>query len=68
VGPTKTLTVTFLVPLFGVLWGVIFLRESITAGIIIGLVVILASIFIMSDIKVKQISNKISKNNKYSEG
>ena len=68
VGPTKTLTVTFLVPLFGVLWGVIFLRESITFGTLIGLVVILSSIFIMSDIKVKQISNKVSKDNTYREG
>lgn len=29
-GPLKALTVTFLVPLFGVLWGGIFLGESVT--------------------------------------
>ena len=29
IGPTKALTVTFLIPLFGVLWGFLFLDESI---------------------------------------
>jgi drug/metabolite transporter (DMT)-like permease len=30
IGPVKTLTVTFLVPIFGVLWGRLFLAEPIT--------------------------------------
>ncbi|WP_313226860.1 DMT family transporter [Stutzerimonas chloritidismutans] len=30
IGPVKTLTVTFLIPLFGVLWGVIFLDEPLS--------------------------------------
>jgi drug/metabolite transporter (DMT)-like permease len=30
VGPTKALTVTFLAPIFGVLWGALFLGEAIT--------------------------------------
>jgi drug/metabolite transporter (DMT)-like permease len=29
-GPTKALTVTFLIPPFGILWGVIFLGEALT--------------------------------------
>ena len=29
VGPTSALTVTFLNPLFGILWGVIFLHETV---------------------------------------
>ena len=36
VGPTKTLTVTFLIPLFGVLWGVIFLHEELRMAIVVG--------------------------------
>jgi uncharacterized membrane protein len=36
VGPTKTLSVTFLVPVFGVIWGMIFLHEKITIGISAG--------------------------------
>lgn len=41
VGPTSALTVTYLVPLFGVLWGILFLHESVTAGMLLGGVVIL---------------------------
>src|SRR2546430_12651569 len=36
VGPTSTLTVTFLVPVFGVLWATIFLGEHITVGTLAG--------------------------------
>lgn len=36
VGPTKALTVTFLIPLFALLWGNIFLNETITLNTIIG--------------------------------
>jgi drug/metabolite transporter (DMT)-like permease len=35
-GPTKALTVTFLIPLFALLWGYIFLQEVITASTVIG--------------------------------
>ena len=36
VGPTKALTVTFLMPAFGMLWGYIFLSETITIPMILG--------------------------------
>ncbi|MBI3727664.1 MAG: EamA family transporter [Burkholderiales bacterium] len=44
IGPVKSLTVTFLIPPFGVLWGALFLNESITlahlmGGVLIGLAV-----------------------------
>nr|WP_272495877.1 EamA family transporter [Bacillus pinisoli] len=51
VGPTKTLSVTFLVPLFGMIWGIVFLNEQITLGMIAGLTVILSSVFLISDIR-----------------
>jgi drug/metabolite transporter (DMT)-like permease len=51
VGPTKTLSVTFLIPLFGMIWGTVFLGEKITTGMMAGLLVILSSIFLISDIK-----------------
>ncbi len=44
VGPTQTLTVTFLVPIFGVIWGAIFLHELIQTSTIVGLALILASV------------------------
>lgn len=35
-GPTRALTVTFLVPAFGVLWGILFLHEPLTIGFAAG--------------------------------
>lgn len=51
VGPTKTLSVTFLIPVFGMIWGVLILNEKITFGMLIGFIVILGSVFLISDIK-----------------
>ncbi|MFC7442214.1 DMT family transporter [Laceyella putida] len=48
VGPTQTTYVTMLVPAFGVIWGVMFLDETITAGTIIGMCLILLSIIFFS--------------------
>ena len=42
VGPTKTLTVTFLIPLFGVLWGILFLDEELRMAMVAGGALILA--------------------------
>jgi len=35
-GPQRALTVTFLIPLFGVLWGYVFLGEALTASMLAG--------------------------------
>ena len=42
IGPSKALAVTYLVPAFGVIWGYLFLREPITASMLLGCAVILA--------------------------
>lgn len=42
VGPTGAVSVTFLVPVFGVLWGMLFLGEDITPRILSGAGIILA--------------------------
>lgn len=42
VGPTKALSVTFLMPAFGVLWGVLFLSETVTLPMIGGCLLIIA--------------------------
>jgi drug/metabolite transporter (DMT)-like permease len=55
VGPTKTLTVTYLIPLFGATWGVLFLRETVTLGMLAGLVVILSSVFLVNEVRLKQL-------------
>jgi drug/metabolite transporter (DMT)-like permease len=36
VGPTRALTVTFLMPLFGMLWGVLFLGEAVSLAMAAG--------------------------------
>jgi drug/metabolite transporter (DMT)-like permease len=46
-GPTKTSVVTFLIPPFGILWGVVFLGEPLNAGILVGLGIILASVWLV---------------------
>ncbi len=43
-GPTKALTVTLLIPVFGLIFGAMWLQESISPGIIVGLVIVLLSV------------------------
>lgn len=50
VGATRTLTVTFLVPIFGLIWGAVFLHEAIGAGTLLGLGVILSAILLVSGV------------------
>lgn len=42
IGPTKSLTVTFLMPAFTMIWAALFLGETITAVMIVGCALILA--------------------------
>ena len=41
IGPSKALTVSYLVPIFAVLWGTIFLHETLTLAIVVGCCLIL---------------------------
>lgn len=34
IGPARTITVTFVIPIFGILWGALFLREHVSVGMI----------------------------------
>ncbi|MDT3427927.1 drug/metabolite transporter (DMT)-like permease [Paenibacillus forsythiae] len=49
VGPVKTLSVTFLIPAFGIFWGWLFLKETISWGTIIGLLIILLSVAFLAN-------------------
>jgi drug/metabolite transporter (DMT)-like permease len=42
VGPARALTVTFLIPVFGMLWGAVFLGEPVTATMLGGCALVLA--------------------------
>lgn len=47
VGPTRALTVTFLVPVFSMAWGWLILREPVTWGMATGAAVILAGTWLV---------------------
>ncbi|HEY7126990.1 MAG TPA: EamA family transporter [Ktedonobacterales bacterium] len=53
VGATKTAIVTFLVPVFGLLWGALFLQETATVGTVVGLAIVLSSVFLISGISLR---------------
>lgn len=36
IGPVRALTVTFLIPIFGMLWGILFLGETVTVPMLFG--------------------------------
>ena len=48
VGATRALTVTYLIPVFGVLWGVLFLGETVSPGMLAGAtLIILGTVFVL---------------------
>lgn len=51
IGPTNTLSVTFLVPAFGILWGMLFLGEPLSFAWLLGLAVILFSLVFVTGIR-----------------
>ncbi len=51
VGPTSTLSVGFLIPVFGVIWGALFLHEVIVAGTVVGLLMILTSVTLVTGMR-----------------
>jgi drug/metabolite transporter (DMT)-like permease len=50
VGPTKTLTVTFLIPVFGLLFGVVLLGEPVGVGTLVGFGIILYSVALVTEV------------------
>ena len=48
IGPTGALTVTYLIPIFGVAWGALFLGETVSPGMLVGgLLVLLGTFFVL---------------------
>lgn len=52
VGAAKAMTVAFLIPVFGMLWGFVFLHETITARMLIGCAVVLVGTALSVELKV----------------
>lgn len=48
VGATRAITVTYLVPVFGVIWGTLFRDERITPGVLAGGALVLAGVLLVS--------------------
>jgi len=51
VGPTATVSVTLLVPIFALVWSAIFLHESATPSSFVGLAIILASVLLIVGVR-----------------
>lgn len=47
IGPLRSLTVTFLVPPFAVLWGFLILDETISSGFLLGSLIVLLSVWLI---------------------
>jgi len=47
IGPSRTLTVGFVVPVLGVLWGWLFLDEAVTLGMLAGTALVLAALAVV---------------------
>ena len=51
VGPTKTSTVTYLIPFVGMLMGALVLGEPLTSGMFVGLALVLASVLLVNEVR-----------------
>jgi drug/metabolite transporter (DMT)-like permease len=51
VGPVRANTVTYVVPIFGMLWGALFLGERVTRGMLAGLALILVSVLLVNGVR-----------------
>ena len=49
-GPTATSTVTLIVPVFGLIFGVLFLGEPVSFGTLVGLAIVLCSVVLVTGI------------------
>ena len=52
VGPTQTTTVTYLIPIVGMLAGALVLGEPLTGGMLVGLVLVLCSVVLVNEVRV----------------
>ncbi|MEO7455038.1 MAG: DMT family transporter [Gemmatimonadaceae bacterium] len=59
VGPMKTTTVTYLLPMFGSAWGAIFLGETVTRGMMVGMGIVLSSVILVNEVKVGALVRRV---------
>ncbi len=59
IGPSKILVVTFMVPFFGILWGVVFLKETLFFGTVFGFGLILLGLMMLYEVQLIQAKSKV---------
>ena len=57
-GPASALSVTFLVPLFGILWGSLFLNEEIGLNTLLGALLVITGTILVTGFSIKKLFNK----------
>ena len=62
IGAVKTSTVAYFLPIFGIIWGAIFLGEIITFGILLGCGTILIGVFFATSNNKNNIKGEIHAN------
>jgi drug/metabolite transporter (DMT)-like permease len=62
VGPTRALTVTYLIPVFATIWGALFLQEAITLSMVLGGGLVLVGTAIANGVLSAQWPNKFKHN------
>ena len=58
IGAVKTSTVAYFLPVFGIIWGNIFLDELITLSVIVGCATILIGVFLATSKKIKKLEGE----------
>ena len=58
IGAVKTSTLTYLLPVFSIIWGAIFLNEKITVIIFIGFIFVMMGMYFANSINTKEANNK----------
>tara|TARA_Y100001934_G_scaffold226462_1_gene271691 strand:+ start:138 stop:1019 length:882 start_codon:yes stop_codon:yes gene_type:complete len=62
IGAVKTSTVAYFLPIFGIIWGNLFLDEVITPSIIFGCATILIGVFLATSKKIKKLGGEAHAN------
>jgi len=58
IGSTKAITVTFLIPMFGSLWGALFINEQITLMMLVGMgTILLGTALVVGVLKIRGLDN-----------
>ena len=60
IGAVKTSTVAYFLPVFGILWGYLFLDEIITLNVIVGCATVLIGVFLATSKKITRYEGKVN--------